>query len=90
MASIGENGEFAYRIPGIRSYAMVIDDIDVLPHARMEDRHRILSLRMRPEQVRVEQPKTLPLEVHYQLRLAGEMDAHGKLRNTPAQDRYAA
>lgn len=84
---IGNDGEFTYPVPGIRSYAMVIDELDVLPLARMEDRHRILSLRMRPEQVRVEKPKAFPLEVHYRLLLAAAVD-QPRLRQS--RDRFAA
>lgn len=90
MKEIGDAGEFIYPIPGIRSYAMVIDDLNVLPHARMEDRHRILSLRVRPEQVRVEKPKDRALEVHYQLQLAELGAEHANLLRSLDRDRFAA
>lgn len=86
---VGNGGEFTYPVPGIRSYAMAIDDLDVLPLARMEDRHRILSLRMRPDQVRVEKPKALPLEVHYRLLLHAAVE-HPLLRQLRDRDRFAA
>jgi hypothetical protein len=87
---IGSNGEFTYPVPGIRSYAMAIEDLDVLPLARMEDRHRILSLRMRPEQVRIEKPKALPLEVHYRLLLNIAAAENPQLRQLRDRDRFAA
>lgn len=67
VRSVGDQGEFNYPIPGIKSYVMVIPDVKTVTHATSELRHRILSLRMRPRQVQVEVPKKESLEVSYDL-----------------------
>lgn len=87
---VGDEGEFVYPIEEIRSYAMMISDLGVLSNAHLEDRRRILSLRMRPEQVRTETPKSVPLEVHYRLLLSGSMSNAPYQQLVGDRQRYAA
>ena len=69
FSGIGVNGKFNYPIPGYESYAMVLRDVRLLEQLSLEDRHRIISLRIRPMQTRIEKPRSVPLEVNYDLRL---------------------
>lgn len=69
IIEVGDQGRFTFPIPSISSYAMVIPHVDLNLGAEDEERHRILSLRLRPDQVRIEQPKREPLEVTYALLL---------------------
>lgn len=69
MQDVGDKGCFAYPIPSIKAIAMLNPDTLTLPHARHEQRLLIYSLRLRPEQVRVENPSGTPLEVTYRMKL---------------------
>lgn len=90
METIGNKGEFSYPIPSITAVAMVNPDTMLLEHATEEQRRLIYSLRLRPRQVRVEQPGNALLEVDYDLMLRGSLiDMHSyqqiheeRLRNT--------
>jgi hypothetical protein len=81
LKGIGAGGKFNYPIPGFESYAMVLNDLALLEHLSMEDRHRIVSLRIRPVQTRIEQPRGVQMEVNYDLRLdqaaSGSVHQHG-------------
>lgn len=67
LEEVGDGGTFTYPIPEIRSLAMVIPDVLTLSTARPEFRERLLSLRIRPEQVRNEAPSGIEMEIHYDL-----------------------
>lgn len=70
MDNIGDNGYFpSYPIPRIIAIAMVNPDTMILDHASTEQRQLIYSLRLRPEQVRMETPGKTPIEVTYRMRL---------------------
>lgn len=70
MDSIGDHGYFPnYPIPRIIAIAMVNPNTMLLEHASAAQRQLIYSLRLRPEQVRVEQPGSCPLEITYKMRL---------------------
>lgn len=70
MDNVGDNGYFpSYPIPRIIAIAMVNPDTMILDHASTEQRQLIYSLRLRPEQVRIESPGSTPIEVTYRTRL---------------------
>lgn len=69
MEDLGDQGTFAYPVPGITAIAMVNPNTSLLEHASPEHRQVLYSLRLRPEQVRIESPLQIPMEVHYQMRL---------------------
>ncbi len=69
IEQVGDKGEFIFPVPSIRSYAMCIPDIRSIETADFSERKRILSLRVRPQQTREEQPKKERLRVSYQLLL---------------------
>lgn len=67
IEEVGERGEFVFPIPTIKSYAMMVPDTRSVELADTDERRRILSLRMRPQQTRTEQPKQEQLRVTYDL-----------------------
>jgi hypothetical protein len=67
MRQLPNEGVFTYPVPGIKTHAMILPDVLTLSHAMNEDRHRIVSLRLRTHQIRFEQPKSTVLEVQYAL-----------------------
>lgn len=67
MNEVGELGEFDYPTPEFRSIAMLNPDTILLPNTTMEQRQSIYSLRLRPDQVRSENPGRAMIEVHYKL-----------------------
>ena len=69
MEELGDQGTFAYPVPGITAIAMVNPNTSLLEHATPDHRQVLYSLRLRPEQVRVETPLSTPMEVHYRMRL---------------------
>ena len=92
MTSLGDNGTFPeYPIPRIIAIAMVNPDTMLLEHCTLEHRQLIYSLRLRPEQMRIESPSGVPMEVHYQLRLKGSMlDLHAYRMIEEQRLRYTA
>ena len=54
MEELGDQGTFAYPVPGITAIAMVNPNTSLLEHATPDHRQVLYSLRLRPEQVRVE------------------------------------
>ncbi|HMN06305.1 MAG TPA: hypothetical protein PKD45_11315 [Flavobacteriales bacterium] len=71
LDEVGDHGYFpSYPIPRIIAIAMVNPDTMLLEHATQDTRHLIYSLRLRPDQVRMEKPGKTLLEVNYQLQLA--------------------
>lgn len=70
MDELGDHGYFPqYPIPRIITIAMINPDTVLLEHATQAQRQLIYSLRLRPEQVRMEKPGNTLLEVHYHLHL---------------------
>jgi hypothetical protein len=67
LDSLGDGGAFNYPIPRIKSFAMVITDTVLLSTAPSNWRTRILSLRCRPFQDRIEAPTGIPYAVRYRL-----------------------
>lgn len=67
MEEIGNGGTFTYPIPSIRAIAMVIPDAIALSTAPLEHRRNMMSLRLRPEQERIEVLGTVPTRCVYQL-----------------------
>ncbi|MFN6115498.1 MAG: hypothetical protein ACK46G_08540 [Flavobacteriales bacterium] len=76
LDSLGDGGAFNYPIPRIKSFAMVIPDTVLLSTAPGNWRTRILSLRCRPFQDRIEAPTGIPYAVRY--RLSTTVGAHYK------------
>lgn len=72
VEDVGEGGVFAYPRPDFQGIVMLNPDTHLLTHAHPIQRAVLMSLRVRPEQVRLEQPGRTPLEVHYQLRVSTE------------------
>ncbi|MBP8823928.1 MAG: hypothetical protein KBH07_09805 [Flavobacteriales bacterium] len=70
MENVGDNGFFpGYPIPRIVAIAMVNPDTMLLEHAAEAQRELIYSLRLRPEQTRMEVPGSIPIEVSYRMQL---------------------
>lgn len=70
MENVGDNGFFpSYPIPRITTIAMVNPDTMLLDHATNEHRLSIYSLRLRPEQTRIESYGECSLEVQYSMRI---------------------
>lgn len=67
MGSLKNGGIFTFPVAGIRTHAMVLNDVLVMAGAGTSDRRRILSLRLRPHQSRMERPRTAFLDVRYEL-----------------------
>lgn len=67
IEEVGDGGTFTYPIPSIKALAMVIPDVRSMDTAIAPNRRNIMSLRIRPEQVRIEKPGEVDLEVRYQL-----------------------
>ncbi len=72
MEDFGDGGAISYPIPRIKSFAMVIPDAIVLETAPERYRARIISLRCRPDQDRIEAPAGVPFGFRYRLRLSGD------------------
>ncbi|MBS1942246.1 MAG: hypothetical protein JST38_15355 [Bacteroidetes bacterium] len=70
MEDVGDHGFFpSYPIPRITTIAMVNPDTMLLEHASSEQRLSIYSLRLRPEQTRIERFGDTELEVEYKMRI---------------------
>ena len=90
LTGVGNDGVFNYPIDGLRSSAMSIPDLQLLSGASEKDRRRVFGLRLRPQQVRMELPRLVPLEVCYELLLEpSSMLAHYRSLELVHQ-RYAA
>ncbi len=74
MEEVGDKGMFVFPVPSIRSYAMAIPDVFEVGEADAAERKRLMSLRVRPEQTRLEQPKKEALKVTYELLIDGGND----------------
>jgi hypothetical protein len=69
LHDIGENGSINFPVPGIRSFALVLNDPIHLSAACEVERQRLISLRLSPARTRVETLKGRPFEVYYDLKL---------------------
>lgn len=76
VESVGEKGVFAYPRPDFKGIVMVNPDTLLLDHAQQEQRHLIYSLRLRPEQTRVECPGAVPIEVEYRMQMNTGVDLY--------------
>jgi hypothetical protein len=65
IENVGDGGAFNYPVPRIKSFAMVIPDTILLESAPNAFRERILSLRCRPMQERIESPSGVAYPVRY-------------------------
>ncbi|HRH69757.1 MAG: hypothetical protein JNL43_01560 [Flavobacteriales bacterium] len=75
LETVGDGGAFNYPVPRIKSFAMVIPDTILLEGAPSAFRERLISLRCRPIQERIESPTGLPYLVRYVLHVdAGQED----------------
>ncbi|MBK6832412.1 MAG: hypothetical protein IPG92_17495 [Flavobacteriales bacterium] len=64
---IGNSGRLVYPIPSIETWAMVLKDAITLADVDLHVRQKLMSLRTRPRQFRVEQPKGKEIFVIYDL-----------------------
>lgn len=69
VKEVGQDGGIAFPIPTIRSFLLVNNDPIGLRCASDRERYKQFSLRLTPDQRRIEQPKDLPVEVQYLLKL---------------------
>jgi len=89
MLSIGDKGKLTYPVPSIRTHALVLGDALTLSNACSSERQRMISLRLRPKQSRIESPRGKAIEVDYDLR--GIAQHHGAfLEILQVRERYAA
>lgn len=88
MEELGEKGAFRFPVPTILSYPMVLPDIRLLYGVRSEFRQRMLSLRIGPDQNRLECPKDTALMVRYELLLDRRREEFKEIARERA--RYAA
>ncbi|MBL7962468.1 MAG: hypothetical protein JNM31_01365 [Flavobacteriales bacterium] len=73
LDAVGEKGTFIYPIPSITAVAMVNPDTLMLEHASQDQRHLVYSLRLRPDQTRLERPGKHNLEVTYRMKFHGSL-----------------
>lgn len=69
VKEVGVDGGLAFPIPSICSYLLVNSDPIGLRSASDRERYKQFSLRLTPDQRRIEQPKEQPIEVQYLLQL---------------------
>ena len=67
LETVGDGGAFNYPVPQIKSFAMVIPDTILLEGAPTAYRERLISLRCRPLQERMESPTGISYPVRYLL-----------------------
>jgi hypothetical protein len=83
MDNVGDHGFFpSYPIPRITTIAMVNPDTLLLEYASHEQRQSIYSLRLRPEQTRIELYGDCALEVEYKMRISAnvhDLYAYGQI-----------
>jgi hypothetical protein len=79
IEEVGDKGKFAFPVPAIHSYAMVIPDVFEVGEADAVERKRLMSLRMRPEQTRLECPKKETIKVTYELLIDGGNDNYREI-----------
>jgi hypothetical protein len=85
VKEVGHEGRVAFPIPTINSYLLVNNDPIGLRSASDRERYKQFSLRLTPDQRRVEQPKEEPLEVQYLLQLSQRVILFNPNRNLDQQ-----
>lgn len=73
IENLGEGGTFTYPIPSIKAIAMIIPDVTTLAHANSVHRQSLFSLRLRPNQKRLELIGGELIELDYQLCVCGKL-----------------
>lgn len=71
IENLGDGGTFTYPIPSIKAIAMVIPNAITLDSASAPFRNQLISLRLRPEQERIEILNGDSTILNYQLRIPG-------------------
>lgn len=85
VTEVGTNGWVEFPIPTIKSFLLVNTDPIGLRSASDRERYKQISLRLTPDQRRIEQPKDEPIEVQYLLQLPQRViklnakEAHGNV-----------
>lgn len=91
VTHIGNDGALPFPIPGIRSFPLVNTDPIGLRSATDRERYKQFSLRLTPDQRRVEQPKGATVEVQYMLKLPKRViRLNPKVRALPQHQRRIA
>jgi|APTNR8051073442_1049403.scaffolds.fasta_scaffold01118_5 hypothetical protein len=81
MEQLGDGGTFTYPIPSIKAIAMVIPDVIGLSSTVSPFRQQLLSLRLRPDQQRVQVLGGEVTRLHYQLCIGGRLVDLGAYRS---------
>jgi hypothetical protein len=79
LDEVGDGGTFSYPIPSIKAIALYVPDVISVDQAQSGHRQRVISLRLRPDQIAEEQPMGKPMTVDYRLNLrqsAQEVDQY--------------
>lgn len=87
VEGVGNAGVFAYPRPDFQGIVMLNPDTHLLSTAHPLQRAVLMSLRVRPEQTRVEQPGRSPLEVHYRLKVNMEQEYEDAFRHIAEERR---
>jgi len=91
MTHIGDNGALPFPTPDIRSFPLVNTDPIGLRSATDRERYKQFSLRLTPDQRRIEQPRDAPVEVQYILKLPQRViRLNPKVTEDPKQQRRIA
>ena len=69
LDEVGDGGTFSYPIPSIKAIALYVPDVISVDQAQSRHRQRVISLRLRPDQIAVEEPVDKPMTVDYRLNL---------------------
>ena len=69
LETVGNKGTFYYPKLDLIATTMILEDVDTLKLASVEERDSIMSLRSNPNQVRVEVLRKKELEINYQLEI---------------------
>ncbi|MFT3885673.1 MAG: hypothetical protein QM724_09650 [Flavobacteriales bacterium] len=91
LDEVGDGGTFSYPIPSIKAIALYVPDVIGAEHITSIHRRRVLSLRLRPDQITEEAPMGKPMTVDYRLNLrlsAQEVDQYKGIIETRL--RYSA
>ncbi len=69
LDEVGNGGTFSYPIPSIKAIALCLTDVIAVQDAHWDHRQRVISLRLRPEQIAQENPLDKAMTVDYRLNL---------------------
>lgn len=84
LDTVGDGGAYNYPVPRIKSFAMILPDTILLDASPSTHRERIISLRCRPVQERIEAPTGTPYPVRYLLHIEGysqDLTVYGRIAN---------